>query len=75
MNCCDYNCNQGRDCPARMASVPTTRRYPRTMRQAFGPDTDNRLEPMPEPSSSWGGLAFALFCLCFAVLFIEVVNK
>lgn len=21
MNCCDYNCNQGRDCPARVAKI------------------------------------------------------
>ena len=21
MNCCDYNCHQGRDCPARVAKV------------------------------------------------------
>ena len=21
MNCCDYGCNQGRDCPARVAKV------------------------------------------------------
>lgn len=21
MNCCDYNCNRGRDCPARVAKV------------------------------------------------------
>lgn len=21
MNCCDYECNQGRDCPARVAKV------------------------------------------------------
>ncbi len=21
MNCCDYDCNQGRDCPARVAKV------------------------------------------------------
>ena len=21
MNCCDYNCNQGRNCPARVAKV------------------------------------------------------
>lgn len=26
MNCCDYNCTQGRDCPARVASVG--QRYP-----------------------------------------------
>jgi hypothetical protein len=27
MNCCDYDCNQGRDCPARTAKVG--QRYPR----------------------------------------------
>jgi hypothetical protein len=27
-----------------------TRRYPRTMQQAFGPYTDDRLQPMSEPS-------------------------
>ena len=21
MNCCDYECNQGRDCPARVAKI------------------------------------------------------
>lgn len=21
MNCCDYNCNQGRNCPARVAKI------------------------------------------------------
>lgn len=26
MNCCDYNCNQGRNCPARVARVGA--RYP-----------------------------------------------
>ena len=26
MNCCDYNCNQGRNCPARKAKVG--QRYP-----------------------------------------------
>lgn len=26
-----------------------TRRYPRTLQQAFGPYTDNTLHPMPEP--------------------------
>jgi hypothetical protein len=25
------------------------RKYPRTMQAAFGPYTDNRLHPMPEP--------------------------
>lgn len=27
-----------------------TRRYPRTLAQAFGPYCDNRLHPMQEPS-------------------------
>lgn len=29
-----------------------TRRYPRTMTQAFGPYTDNRLQPMYERRAS-----------------------
>ncbi len=30
MNCCDYECNQGRDCPARSNKVaPIGKRYPR----------------------------------------------
>jgi hypothetical protein len=32
MNCCDYQCEQGRDCPARN---DTTRVYPRTLEEAF----------------------------------------
>lgn len=35
MNCCDYNCNQGRDCPARVAKIG--RRIPGA-------------EPLPESS-------------------------
>ena len=67
MNCCNNNCNQGRDCPVR--------RYPRTMREAFGPGTDNRLEPMPDTRPSLAGLAIGLLCLCLALLLIEVVNR
>jgi hypothetical protein len=33
MNCCDYGCTQGRDCPVRVN--PTNRRYPRTLAEAF----------------------------------------
>ena len=33
MNCCDYECNQGDNCPARVN--PTTRTFPRTLLQAF----------------------------------------
>jgi hypothetical protein len=35
MNCCDYQCNQGRDCPARMAKVG---------QRMHGPD------PLPPPT-------------------------
>ena len=34
MNCCDYNCNQGRDCPARVAKVKQrTPKNPAPLRQ------------------------------------------
>lgn len=33
MNCCDYDCNQGHNCPVRVN--PTHRRYPRTLAEAF----------------------------------------
>ena len=33
MNCCDYECNQGDNCPARVN--PTHRKYPRTLAEAF----------------------------------------
>jgi hypothetical protein len=36
MNCCDYQCDQGRDCPAH--SNATTRTYPRTLAEAFPQD-------------------------------------
>ena len=40
MNCCDYECSQGDNCPARVN--PTHRRYPRTLAEAFPryPDPD-----------------------------------
>jgi hypothetical protein len=36
MNCCDYQCDQGRDCPAHTNA--TTRTYPRTLAEAFPQD-------------------------------------
>ena len=44
MNCCDANgnCNQGRDCPVRKERM-NSRKHPRTMQEAFGPYTDNRI--------------------------------
>ena len=37
MNCCDYNCNQGPNCPVRVAKIG--QRYPRY--------------PQPVPPSLW----------------------
>ena len=46
MKCCTGNCNQGRNCTVN------TRKYPRTMVDAFGPYTDNNLsEPDGEPGT------------------------
>jgi hypothetical protein len=36
MNCCDYECSQGDNCPIRVN--PTHRRYPRTLAEAFPQD-------------------------------------
>jgi len=33
MNCCDYTCTGGDNCPVRVN--PTHRRYPRTLAEAF----------------------------------------
>ena len=33
-------------------SSPTTRRYPRTLAEAFGPYTDHDLHPMPDAPSA-----------------------
>ena len=36
MNCCDYTCNQGRDCPARVAKVKQrTPKHPAPLRQGI----------------------------------------
>lgn len=32
--CCNHNCDEGRTCPLRHG-YPTSRRYPRTMAEAF----------------------------------------
>jgi hypothetical protein len=36
MNCCEYQCDQSKDCPAH--TNPTTRTYPRTLVEAFPQD-------------------------------------
>ena len=47
------------------------RRYPRTMKQAFGPYTDNRLHPMPEPKRSHEAADIALYIV--ALIALQVV--
>lgn len=53
-----------------------TRKYPRTMQAAFGPHTDNNLQPMPEADPPfdwqdrvviWGSAATAVICLVLAL--------
>lgn len=68
MNCCDYQCDQGRNCPARVAKVGT--RYPR--------------EPECVPPSLWRDymrqltrwlvFAAALGAVCSVAVFLFVVH-
>lgn len=41
----------------------TTRRYPRTLQQAFGPYTSREVEPMRSKPSKWERAADALFAV------------
>lgn len=56
MNCCTGDCNQGRDCP-------TTRTYPRTLREAFPHAPD----PVWEQEARGYGLLFFTHVLAFFV--------
>ena len=47
------------------------RKYPRTMQQAFGPYTDDRLHPMPDPKRTHEAADIALYIV--AVLAILAV--
>lgn len=49
MNCCNHNCNQGRNCPQRKQDMETTRKHPRTLQEAFGPYTDDHIEEPLRP--------------------------
>jgi hypothetical protein len=64
MNCCDYDCNQGRNCPARK---PVT--VAKIGQRCPGPE--------PLPATSWraylGYLAFAML-LTFAVMAVTGVT-
>lgn len=48
------------------------RRYPRTMQQAFGPYTDNRLHPMPEPKRSHEAADIALYIVALIALLVVI---
>ena len=67
MNCCDYHCTQGANCPARN---DTTRTYPRTLAQAFphAPDPTFEVEV-----SDWGWTAFTYFVGFFAGFALAVL--
>lgn len=44
MNCCDYDCTQGRDCPARVAKVG--RRIPKHAQPLRGTTWRNQLKDL-----------------------------
>ena len=63
MNCCDYDCDQGHNCPVRNH---TTRTYPRTLREAFPHAPDPVWE---DEMQSWGWLFFS-YVLTFFLGFV-----
>jgi len=58
MNCCDYDCDQGHNCPVRNH---TTRTYPRTLQEAFPHAPD----PVWEAEMRGYGLLFFTHVLAF----------
>lgn len=49
-----------------------TRRYPRTMAEAFGPYTSNDLQPMPEPrdySAAWWWAMLVIAVITLILIF------
>jgi hypothetical protein len=70
MNCCDYDCRQGRDCPARSLN---TRRYPRTLEQAFGPHTSREIvEPQPTGETpTWWVAMGVIAALTFVMVWVQ----
>ena len=49
-----------------------TRKYPRSMAEAFGPYTSNQLEPMPE-ADSVTDVALVLACVAAVALTVLVI--
>lgn len=48
------------------------RRFPRTMQDAFGPYTDNRLHPMPEPKPKHDAADIALYIVAMIAVLVIV---
>ena len=71
MNCCDDygNCNQGRDCPVRKERM-TTKKFPRTMQEAFGPYTSHAIA---EPSRPYDWQDRRVMATCIAVVVCLVI--
>lgn len=49
-----------------------TRRFPRSMAEAFGPYTDNRLHPMPEPKPKHDAADIALYIVAVIAILVIV---
>lgn len=48
------------------------RKYPRTMQQAFGPYTDDRLHPMPDPKRTHEAADIALYIVALIAVLVVI---
>ena len=71
--CCNFNCNQGRDCPNRKDSVMQTRKYPRTLNEAFGPYASGPVHDPDEPMHTSDRIVLVASALVALSLFGMVV--
>ena len=55
----------------RPAYMQQCYRHPRSMQQAFGPYTDHRLHPMPDPPSE---LSWTLADICIAIILLALLG-
>lgn len=63
MNCCDYNCNQGRDCPARMECTEEAKRQ---HHQPTPPD--NSLYTLMQDITYWACVMVVTVCIVVSVV-------
>lgn len=72
--CCDQNCRQGRACPARTPGMQKWQTYPRTMKEAFGPYTNDTLydddEESPVPLFGTDDLVAAAIIVIFVAVLV-----